>query len=338
MRGIAMFVRVRPTLLLAVAASAIAAALLAAALLAVPRSLAAQDFGQPATQGVPYVPTPWPVVAAMLELARVGADDFVLDLGSGDGRVVIEAARTRGARGLGVELDADLVRISNDEAKRLGVGARAKFLQQDLFETDLTQASVITMYLLPELIRELRPRLATQLATGTRIVSHDFDMGDWRPDAQAKIEVPRQSYGPASSTVYLWIVPAFVQGQWAGEVRIGARSEAYRLDLRQLFQSVSGTLAVGGRSGKLDQATLTGDRIVLSAVVGTGSAQLRHRFEARSVAGDLVGRWSVSPLAAPAGTPTAASGVETRARRVEPGAGSAVGSAAGAIPGRPSAR
>jgi len=171
---------------------------------------------------VPYVPTPWPVVAAMLDLAQVGPRDLLIDLGSGDGRLVIEAARARGARGLGVELDADLVQISQSEARRLGVADRARFLRQDLFETDLTPATVLTLYLLPPVMMALRPRLATTLAPGTRIVSHDFMLGDWMPDRTVKIDVPEKSYGPPYSTVHLWVVPAYVHGRWEGRFGPGA--------------------------------------------------------------------------------------------------------------------
>ncbi len=288
-----------------VAAVAVAGWLAAAALYA-------QAPADEPTVKVPYVPTPWPVVKAMLDLGQVGERDFLIDLGSGDGRVVIEAARTRGARGIGVELDPDLVRLSSDEAKRLGVAARAQFSRQDLFETDLTPATVITMYLLPHINMALRPRLASELRPGTRIVSHDFGMGDWQADAQVKIPVPEKSYGPPYSTLYLWVVPAFVNGIWEG--RYGETGQ-YRLDLRQQFQRVSGTLTIAGRSAKIEATPIAGDRLAFSAVLdGAGGVRARHAFDGRSQAGELVGTWTVTALGAAVTAPVT---VPARAVRAE---------------------
>ena len=152
---------------------------------------------------VPYVQTPSEVVAAMLRLAEVGPADVVYDLGSGDGRVVIAAARDFGARGLGVELDPKLVVESNALAQKAGVSDRARFLEQDIFVTDLSPASVVTLYLSPDLNARLRPRLLSQLRPGSRIVSHDFPIADWAPARQ--LSVPSRD---RTHTLYLWIVPA----------------------------------------------------------------------------------------------------------------------------------
>ncbi|MEK7360629.1 MAG: SAM-dependent methyltransferase, partial [Pseudomonadota bacterium] len=157
---------------------------------------------------VPYVRTPQAVVDKMLDLAEVGVDDFLIDLGSGDGRIVITAARERGARGFGVELDSSLVEESNEAARKAGVADRARFFARDLFDTDIREASVLTMYLLSSVNLELRPRILAQLQPGTRVVSHDWDMGEWRPDAKAVVEGVAKPVMPMkSSTVYLWIVP-----------------------------------------------------------------------------------------------------------------------------------
>jgi SAM-dependent methyltransferase len=162
---------------------------------------AAQDLD------VPFVVTPDHVTRAMLELADVKPGDFVIDLGSGDGRIVIVAARHYGARGLGVEIVPDLVEKSRDNARRAGVAERVEFREQDLFETDLSRATVITMYLLPDVNLKLRPRLQA-LKSGTRIVSHDWDMGDWKPDRMVTIDVPDKPYGLEKvSRLYLWTVP-----------------------------------------------------------------------------------------------------------------------------------
>jgi SAM-dependent methyltransferase len=179
------------------------------ALGAIVLALCAGSAGSAASQDldVPFVVTPDHVTRAMLDLADVKPGDFVIDLGSGDGRIVIVAARHYGARGLGVEIVPDLVEKSRDNARRAGVAERVEFREQDLFETDLSRATVITMYLLPDVNLKLRPRLQA-LKPGTRIVSHDWDMGDWKPDRMVTIDVPDKPYGLEKvSRLYLWTVP-----------------------------------------------------------------------------------------------------------------------------------
>ena len=153
-------------------------------------------------QEVPYVVTPPEVVDAMLRLAGVGRDDVVYDLGSGDGRIVIAAARDFGARGVGIEIDPRLVAQSTRSAERAGLAERVRFVQQDLFETDLRPATVVTLYLTRELNLRLRPKLLRELRPGARVVSHHFDIGDWPSDRQLSLEVDRSSY-----MIYLWVIP-----------------------------------------------------------------------------------------------------------------------------------
>lgn len=202
---------------------------------------------------VPYVTTPDNVTIEMLQLAGVGADDHLIDLGSGDGRIVIVAARRYGARGLGIEIDPNLVRRSRENARRAGVAARAEFREQDLFATDLSAATVVTLYLLPEVNLQLRPRLLA-LAPGTRIVSHDWDMGDWAPDRSVSVEAPDKKIGREKvSRLHLWIVPARVAGDWcAGDAR---------LRLAQTYQRLHGELRRGSGAplaldGRADGTTL----------------------------------------------------------------------------------
>ena len=147
---------------------------------------------------VVYVPTPMRVVEEMLQLANVTNEDLVYDLGSGDGRIVIAAAQKRGARGIGIDIDPQRVREARENAQRAGVSDRVEFRQQDLFQTDFSDATVVTLYLLPRLNRQLRPRLLSQLKPGTRIVSHAFDMGDWKPEKVVQVD---------GRTVYYWVVP-----------------------------------------------------------------------------------------------------------------------------------
>ena len=153
-------------------------------------------------QDVPYVQTPHNVVDAMLRLAAVGKDDVVYDLGSGDGRIVIAAARDFGARGIGVEIDPRLVAASVRWAQRAGVAERVRFVQQDFFQTDLSPATVVALYLTQELNARLRPKLSRELRAGARIVSYRFDMGDWPPEQQVRVDV-----SGAEHTVYMWTVP-----------------------------------------------------------------------------------------------------------------------------------
>ncbi|MBD2337116.1 class I SAM-dependent methyltransferase [Calothrix sp. FACHB-156] len=147
---------------------------------------------------VPYVPTPQPVVDAMLKLAKVNSNDLIYDLGSGDGRIPITAAQKYGARGVGIDIDPQRVQEAKQNLQSAKVGDRVEFRQQDLFQTDLSKASVVTLYLLPDINLKLRPKLLQELKPGTRIVSHAFDMGDWKPQQVQEVD---------GKTIYLWIVP-----------------------------------------------------------------------------------------------------------------------------------
>jgi len=151
---------------------------------------------------VPYMPTHEKVVAEMLKVAKVGKDDVLYDLGSGDGRIVITAARRFGTRGVGVDIDPERVKEANENAVKAGVTDRVRFIQQDLFATDIREATVVTLYLLPEVNLRLRPKLLKDLKPGTRVVSHNYDMGDWAPLKTIIVNLPETSH-----TVYYWVVP-----------------------------------------------------------------------------------------------------------------------------------
>lgn len=187
---------------------------------------------------VPYVPTPEPVVDAMLSIAEVGPADTLIDLGSGDGRIPIAAARL-GARASGVEIDPALAERARRNAALFGLQERARFSTANLFDTPLRNASVITMYLLPRINMALRPRLLTELRPGTRIVTHAFDLGDWRADGERLVGDRR---------VYLWIVPAVAGGSWRATLPDG-REVALTIDQR--FQDVTGTLGDTALTGSL---------------------------------------------------------------------------------------
>src|SRR5919205_1092921 len=167
---------------------------------------------------VVYVPTPQIVVEELLRMAKIGPNDFLIDLGSGDGRFVITAAKKFGARGFGVDLDTYLLRLARKNAQEEGVSDRASFVEQNLFETDLSQATVISSYLLPQMNLKLRPKILA-LKPGTRVIAHDYHMGEWYPDSQRDIPVPEKVVGtPGVSYIYMWVVPAKVAGKWQGQI------------------------------------------------------------------------------------------------------------------------
>ena len=199
------------------------------------------------TEEVPFITSPDNVTLEMLNAAGVKRGDFVIDLGSGDGRIVILAAKRFEATGLGVEIDPRLVEISKTNARNAGVADKAEFREQDLFKTDLAEATVITMYLLPEVNIQLRPSLLT-LKPGTRIVSHDWDMGDWKPDRTTLVPVPNKAVGlEKSSKVHLWTVPARVDGLWCAAGLLRGAS----ITLTQKYQTFEGVLAWRDRTRNL---------------------------------------------------------------------------------------
>ena len=200
---------------------------------------------------VPFVPSPQVVVDEMLRMADVKKDDFVIDLGSGDGRILITAAAKFGARGLGVDLDENLIYQSEAAAQAAGVAERVQFLRQDLFKTDLSRATVITMYLLPGVNMRLRPVLLG-LKPGTRVVAHDFDLGDWKPDAKVTIR----------KNAMLWVVPAKIEGRWRLQMPLPAGAQSWELDIRQKHQEIDGVVRVADRPpGGMWQTELRGDQL-----------------------------------------------------------------------------
>ena len=199
---------------------------------------------------VPFVPTPQVVVDEMLRLAKTGPEDFVIDLGSGDGRIATTAAKKFGARAMGVELDEHLIFQSEERARQAAVEERVKFFRQDLFKTDLSQATVITMYLLPSVNRRLRPRLL-ELKPGTRIVAHDFDLDEWKPDQMTTIR----------KNVFLWVVPAKVAGRWRARVPLPDGPRTIEVELNQRFQEVNGLARIDGQVTQMWEPRLSGERL-----------------------------------------------------------------------------
>lgn len=227
---------------------------------------------------VPYVPTPQELVLAMLRLANVQRGDVLYDLGCGDGRIVITAAEKFGARGTGVDLDPQHIEEAEDYARQAGVARRVRFLVQDLFETDLHEATVVTIYLLPQVNIQLRPKLLRDLKPGTRVVSHAFDMDEWQPDREIET---------GGTLLYLWIIPAPVAGTWTW-LPPGA-TEPYTLQLAQEFQHVNGTLQAYGRPTPLTDVTLVGDHLRFTAVPQEQGQPVPRQFDGRVQGNTIVG-------------------------------------------------
>lgn len=241
---------------------------------------------QHALADVPYVPTPPAVVDVMLGLAGVGPADYVIDLGSGDGRIVIAAAKQRGARGMGVEIDGNLVGAARREAQREGVAGRVEFREQNLFSTEIGQATVVTMYLYPRLMLQLRPRLFAELKPGTRVVSHDFDMERWLPEARVTVPVPDKPYGSPSSEVFFWIMPANAAGAWKWRSADGVAAEN-ELTVSQTFQMLEGSGVAGGRMVRVESGRVRGDEIRLMLTAEIDGRAVRQELSGR-VSGDTI--------------------------------------------------
>jgi SAM-dependent methyltransferase len=260
---------------LVAAALALALVPCAATLAGPPAGIAFEPVWGQEGRDVVWIPTPPEVVTRMLELAGTTPQDFVVDLGSGDGRIVIAAAQRFDARALGVEFGPAMVELARQRAAQAGVAGRARFAQGDLFEADLSEATVITLYLLGELNRKLRPRLLA-LRPGTRIVSHAFDMGDWLPDLEEFI---------AGRRVFLWWVPADVRGHWRAELPAAAGGGQLDLRLGQTLQLLDGAAEVDGRAVPIRSLALRGTALV--AVLGESGREivLRGRIAGERVEG-----------------------------------------------------
>ena len=271
---------------------------------------AAEDL--PRTAG-PYVPTPQVIVDRMLEMAKVGPKDFVVDLGSGDGRMVRTAAKSLGASGFGVDIDSELVELSNQTARREGIANRVMFYEQDVFKADIRKATVVTLYVLPDMMVGLRPKLLAELSPGTRIVSHDYHFREWTPDGRATFDVPekKEMVGFSSTSLYLWVVPAAVGGRWRIEYAGVKPAGPVTLELHQLFQNVNGTALVGERKTELGNVKLRGNAFEFGLDAGERAGGDRFLYRGKvtgdAMQGDVV--W---------GTGAGARRYAWKAKRVEP--------------------
>ena len=255
---------------------AFAAAVLAAA----PAAYAQQKDFKPhvGQQGkdVVWVPTPDEVVERMLNMAQAKPEDYVIDLGAGDGKIAIAAAKKFGARSLGVEYNPDMVAHAQRNAQAAGVLGKAQIVQGDIFVTDFTQATVLTLYLLPSLNMKLRPQILA-MRPGTRVVAHAFNMEDWEPDETSDVDGRR---------VYLWIVPASVAGRWALELSGAGASEKLSLNVDQRFQKIEGVAYLGSILAGLREPRLSGFRISFAYVDNHG---VRRDFAGRVTGSTMEG-------------------------------------------------
>jgi SAM-dependent methyltransferase len=257
---------------------------LALALLAPLVALAAD---KPVDAG-PYVPSPQSVVSDMLKLADVGPEDFVVDLGSGDGRIVRTAALVFGARGFGVEIKDELVRQSNADAAREGIAERVKFIKADLFKADISQATVLTLYLLPDTVNLLKEKLLAELKPGTRVLSHDYPLSGWIPEkyVQMDLEDKVKISGVTTTLIYLYLVPAKVGGRW----QASTSGRSMTLELKQQITRVSGTARTAGKDVALEDVKLRGEQLSFRLAGKTYSGRVNGAQIEGEVAGG--GAWS----------------------------------------------
>lgn len=265
-------------------------------LLAIASCAAAADVER---TGGPYVPTPQTVVEAMLDFAKVGPHDFLVDLGSGDGRIVLTAAERYKARGVGVEIDPELVASSNEEAQKRGISERASFREEDVLKAKIDEATVVTLYLLPGMMQQLQAKFFSELKPGTRIVSHDFGFGEWKPDRETMVDVPHK-YGTAGqwkSTLFYWLVPARVAGDWQLSAP-GLLPQDAGLRLVQKFQFIEGGLARKSKRVHLVDGKLEADRIGFRLVLPSGTTAFSGRVDGDRMSGDAVRAGRVTPWTA----------------------------------------
>ncbi len=221
---------------------------------------------------VPYVPTPMETVERMLEMAEVRSEDTIYDLGCGDGRIVITAAERYNATGVGVDLNPTRIEESRRNARNAGVSDRVEFVEGDLFGVDLSPASIVTLYLLPDVNIRLRPKLFRELQPGSRVVSHDFHMGDWEPDVQDRV---------GRSRVYFWVIPANVSGRWQWSMD----ENSYEMDIEQRYQQAYVTNATSGASGDMTEGSVSGKTFAAILQTADGPMNLSGTVEGDVITG-----------------------------------------------------
>ncbi len=265
-------------------------------------SFATQALDKAPVNAGPYVPSPSSVVADMLTLAEVGPKDFVIDLGSGDGRIVLTAAKVFGARGFGVDINEKLVKESNESAKLQGVADRASFTIQDLFKTDIRKATVLTMYLLPNTVNMLKDKLLSELNPGTRILSHDYPLSGWIPEQyrQFDLEDKVAITGVSTTLIYLYVVPAKAEGAWSARLPANLSKEPVRFSLKQQITRISGSARVGGKDVPLEDARLRGERLTFKLAIGGKPYDFTGIVKGQAIEGSVDGGGSKAAWSAAA--------------------------------------
>ena len=269
------------------------------AIVANPTASAAQ--AQATVNAGPYVPSPDSAVAAMLRLAEIRPDDFVIDLGSGDGRIVLTAAKLYGASGFGVEIQDALVVKSNASAREAGLANRVRFLTQDLFQTDISQATVLTMYLLPDTVNMLSDKLMAELRPGARVLSHDYPLAGWIPEQVTVFddEAKEAISGVTHTVVYLYRIPAKVAGTWRATLPAAVSRQGLEFDLRQQMAKVNGMARLGGREVAFQDLQLSGTELTLRVrLEGEQVAVLRGKVGDGRIDGTVEARGQVLPWSA----------------------------------------
>jgi SAM-dependent methyltransferase len=269
------------------------APLIAALILCAAVTTSGQDFSK-----LPYVPTPQLVVDEMIKLAKVTAGDFVVDLGSGDGRIIIAAAKQNKASGFGVDIDARLAALSNKNATAAGVADRVRFFQGDMFNTDIRKASVLMLYVLPDFMAKLQTKVLAELQPGARIVAHDYYFREWQPDQMITLTVPEKVpvNGTDKAYLYLWVVPAVVQGPWRLFFDTAGKTQQLSVTFEQEYQLVSATGERAGKPIAVELPTLRGNEIVFALTLGATRYQLYgqvagDKIEGKAVAGKETLSW-----------------------------------------------
>ena len=246
----------------------------------------------PSNDGGPFVPTPWPIVDEMLKLAEIRSDDTVYDLGSGDGRLVIAAAKRHGVRGVGIELKDELVVFSRSQAEQDGVAERVKFVEGDVLKADLRGATVVTMYLLPRLVVQLVPKLRAELPAGARIVSHDYPLEPWRPDKTLIFDVPEKVNinGMTETKLFYYVVPAQVDGRWSLAADSSISTRPVELAIEQWPDRLDGAAIVDGVSLALRDLSVRADAIRFDLFHAGRMLAFRGRVTGATMSGEMTTR------------------------------------------------
>lgn len=264
------------------------ARLLATAAVLPPLAACAQT---PPVNAGPYVPTPTIIVTELLRFGEIKPTDFLLDLGSGDGRIPITAAKDYGASGMGIDIDDKLVALANENAAKAGVAERVKFVKGDLFQMDLSQATVITTYLLPNTVTRLVPKMLAEMKPGSRVISHDYPLSPWQQDRHFQFDVPEKERisGTTRTVLYHYTVPARVNGAWELKLPQNVSRQPVRVTFRQDIARTQGSATVAGRSVDLDDVRVQGTKVSFGLPVGARMVRLEGVAEDAAIRGRLDG-------------------------------------------------